>query len=71
MFGNGRPIARLVVLSYNDRQYLEGCVSSLIDQDMPAEEYEIICIGSPGIVNRRSDQPPGSLLPGETGALVK
>lgn len=42
MVGNGRPIASVVVLAYNDRQYLEGCLSSLIDQDMPAEEYEII-----------------------------
>ncbi len=71
MIGNGRPIASVVALSYNDRQNLEGCLCSLIDQDLPAEEYEIICIGSPGIVYRRSDQPPGSLLPGETGALVK
>lgn len=37
-----RPIASIIVLAYNDRKYLEGCLSSLLDQDMPAEDYEVI-----------------------------
>jgi GT2 family glycosyltransferase len=35
--------ASVIVLAYNDRKYLEACLSSLIDQDMPGEDYEIIC----------------------------
>lgn len=36
------PVASVVVLAYNDRKYLEGCLSSLLDQDMGAEAYEVI-----------------------------
>lgn len=42
MVEDERPIASVIVLAYNDRQYLEGCLSSLLDQDMPAEDYEVI-----------------------------
>lgn len=42
MDGNQRPIASVIVLAYNDQKYLEGCLSSLLDQDMPAEDYEVI-----------------------------
>ena len=35
-------IASVIVLAYNDKQYLEACLSSLIDQDLPAENYEVI-----------------------------
>jgi GT2 family glycosyltransferase len=37
-----RPIASVVVLAHNDRKYLADCLSSLLDQDMPAEDYEVI-----------------------------
>ncbi|MFB0546502.1 MAG: glycosyltransferase family 2 protein, partial [Anaerolineae bacterium] len=37
-----RPIASVIVLAYNDKKYLEGSLSSLLDQDMPAEDYEVI-----------------------------
>ncbi len=37
-----RPIASIIVLAYNDKKYLEGCLSSLLDQDMPLEDYEVI-----------------------------
>jgi GT2 family glycosyltransferase len=37
-----RPIASVIVLGYNDRRYLEACLSSLLDQSMVAEDYEII-----------------------------
>lgn len=35
-------IASVIVLAYNDRKYLEACLSSLLDQDMPANSYEVI-----------------------------
>lgn len=42
MTGNQKPVASVIVLGYNGKKYLEGCLSSVLDQDMPAEEYEII-----------------------------
>jgi GT2 family glycosyltransferase len=35
-------IASVIVLAYNDKKYLEACLSSLLDQDMPEESYEVI-----------------------------
>jgi GT2 family glycosyltransferase len=35
-------IASIIVLAYNDRQYLDACLTSLLDQDMPRDHYEII-----------------------------
>lgn len=35
-------IASVIVLAYNDRQYLDACFDSLLEQDMPANSYEII-----------------------------
>jgi GT2 family glycosyltransferase len=35
-------LASVIVLAYNDKKYLESCLSSLLDQDLPAESYEII-----------------------------
>lgn len=35
-------IASVIVLAYNDKPYLEACLSSLVDQDMPADKYEVI-----------------------------
>jgi GT2 family glycosyltransferase len=35
-------IASVIVLAYNDKQYLQACLSSLIDQDLPADSYEVI-----------------------------
>ncbi len=42
MNDNGRPKASVVVLAYNDKKYLDACLGSLLDQDMPVEDYEII-----------------------------
>jgi GT2 family glycosyltransferase len=39
---SGVPKASVIVLAHNDRKYLEGCLSSLLDQDLPAQEYEVI-----------------------------
>jgi GT2 family glycosyltransferase len=35
-------IASVIVLAYNDKPYLEACLNSLIDQDFPADQYEVI-----------------------------
>lgn len=32
----------VIVLAYNDKPYLEACLSSLMDQDMPPGSYEVI-----------------------------
>jgi GT2 family glycosyltransferase len=32
----------IIVVAYNDKQYLDACLSSLLDQDMPREDYEVI-----------------------------
>src|SRR5690606_24149359 len=39
----------IIIPMYNVEPYIERCLSSLQDQDIPMEEYEIICIndGSP------------------------
>jgi len=37
-----QPIASVIVLAYNDRKYLEGCLESLLDQEMPEGSYEVI-----------------------------
>jgi GT2 family glycosyltransferase len=36
------PTASVIVLAYNDKKYLEACLSSLLDQDIPKDDYEII-----------------------------
>jgi GT2 family glycosyltransferase len=35
-------VASVIVLAYNDKQYLEACLSSLLDQDMSLDSYEVI-----------------------------
>ena len=35
-------IASVILLAYNDKQCLEGCLSSLFDQVIPVEDYEVI-----------------------------
>jgi len=35
-------VASVIVLAYNDKEYLEGCLGSLLNQDYPAEAYELI-----------------------------
>jgi GT2 family glycosyltransferase len=42
MVNDQRPLASVIVLGYNDKKYLESCLSSLLDQDMPARDYEVI-----------------------------
>lgn len=42
MTGQSQLIASVIVLAYNDKPYLEACLSSLLDQDMPSDRYEVI-----------------------------
>lgn len=35
-------MASVVVVAYNDKKYLQDCLSSVLDQDLPAEDYEVI-----------------------------
>jgi GT2 family glycosyltransferase len=39
---SSRPVASVIVLSWNGRDYLEDCLSSVLDQDVPADQYEVI-----------------------------
>ena len=36
--------ASVVVLGYNGLRYMEGCISSVLDQDMPRDEYEVLYV---------------------------
>jgi GT2 family glycosyltransferase len=42
MTANEQLVASIIVLAYNDKKYLEACLSSLLDQDMPPASYEVI-----------------------------
>lgn len=53
-----------IVPFYNVEPYIEECIRSLYDQDIPMEEYEVICVddssldGSRGIVERLQKEYP-------------
>jgi GT2 family glycosyltransferase len=34
--------ATVIILGYNGRRYIERCLGSVLDQDLPAEKYEVI-----------------------------
>jgi GT2 family glycosyltransferase len=57
-----RPVASVIVLGWNGRHYLEDCLSSVLDQDYPAEQYEVLYVdnnskdGSPAFVRERYPQ---------------
>jgi GT2 family glycosyltransferase len=42
MRDDNQIIASVIVVAYNDKKYLEACLSSLLDQDMPEGSYEVI-----------------------------
>ena len=54
-----KPLVSVVVINYNDEQYITDCLSSLMDQQMSEGEYEVIFAdngsddGSPDIVRSR------------------
>ena len=54
-----RPLVSVIVLGYNGREYVEGCLSSLLDQDLPIDQYEVLYVdngsrdGSAALVRER------------------
>ena len=62
--GGERPLASVIVLGYNGREYLEECLASVLDQDMPSEQYELLYVdngshdGSAELVRERFPQLP-------------
>jgi GT2 family glycosyltransferase len=38
------PKASVIVLGYNGRQYLDACLSSLLDSELPRDEYEVLYV---------------------------
>lgn len=59
-----RPLASVIVLGWNGRQYLEDCLSSVLDQDLPRERYEVLYVdngsvdGSADLVRERFPELP-------------
>lgn len=58
----GRPLASVIVLGWNGREYLEDCLSSVLDQDLPFDQYEVLYLdngsrdGSAAFVRERYPQ---------------
>lgn len=38
------PLASVVVLGYNGLPYLDGCLGSVLDQDLPRSQYEVLYV---------------------------
>ncbi len=59
---SGRPLLSVVVLGYDGREYLEECLGSVLDQDLPAERCEVLYVdngsrdGSAALVRERFPQ---------------
>ncbi len=57
-----RPLASVIVLGYNGRAYLEECLASVLDQDLPPDRYEVLYVdngsrdGSAALVRERFPQ---------------
>jgi GT2 family glycosyltransferase len=39
-----RPVASVIVLGWNGRHYLDDCLSSVLDQDYPFAQYEVLYV---------------------------
>ncbi len=39
-----RPLVSVIVLGYNGREYVDECLSSLLDQDLPLHQYEVLFV---------------------------
>lgn len=58
------PKLSVIVLGYNGRDYLEACLSSLLDQELPRSEYELLYVdnassdGSAAFVRERFPEVP-------------
>lgn len=60
MAGEGQPpVASVIVLGYNGREFLEDCLSSVLDQDLSSARYEVLYVdngssdGSADLVRER------------------
>lgn len=66
--GNQMIRLSIIVPFYNVEKYIEQCIRSLYDQDIPQEEYEVICVddcsldGSRAIVERLQKEYPNLQL---------
>jgi len=40
----GAPLASVIILGYWGREFVDGCLSSVLDQDLPADQYEVLYI---------------------------
>jgi hypothetical protein len=55
----GSPLASVIVLGWNGREYLEDCLASVLDQDLPRDRYEVLYVdngsadGSADLVRER------------------
>lgn len=38
------PRVSVIVLGFNEKRYLEGCLSAVLDQDYPRDEYEVLFV---------------------------
>ncbi len=36
--------ASIVIVSYNDEKLIADCLSSVLDQDIPRDQYEVIVV---------------------------
>jgi GT2 family glycosyltransferase len=54
-----RPVASIIVLGWNGKHYLEDCLGSVLDQDVPIDQYEVLYVdngskdGSAALVRER------------------
>lgn len=53
------PLASVVILGYNGREYLDECLGSVLDQDLPRQAYDVLYVdngssdGSAALVRER------------------
>jgi hypothetical protein len=41
---SNKPRVSVVVLGFNEKRYLENCLSAVLDQDFPREQYEVLFV---------------------------
>jgi GT2 family glycosyltransferase len=39
-----KPRVSVIVLGYNEKRFLDGCLASVLDQDYPREQYEVLFV---------------------------
>jgi len=40
----GRPVASVIILGYWGREYVDDCLSSVLDQDLPSDQYDVLYV---------------------------